>query len=141
MRRGAALTGALLATLATPASWPLALAAFLLRGGFLVVTLPIIVLPTTVQLANILAPDLSSIALGTITLELALLAGSIGATVVAWLVLGGWLAAALEAEGARLIAADEEVAALGRVESEARRRQRRRPPVPRALPPGSWRLA
>ena len=48
MSRGAALTGALLVTLATPATWPLALAAFLIRGGILLVTLPIVVLPTPV---------------------------------------------------------------------------------------------
>ncbi len=113
MRRGAALTGALLATLATPATWPLALAAFLVRGGFLVVTLPIVVLPTTVQLANVLAPSLSSVALGTVSVELAVVTGAFAAGVVAWLVLGGWLAAALEAEGARIIAGDEEIAALG----------------------------
>ena len=46
MSRGAALSGALLVTLASPATWPLALAVFLLRGGLLVVVLPILILPT-----------------------------------------------------------------------------------------------
>ena len=59
MTRGAALTRALLATLATPVTWPLALAAFLLRGGILVFTLPILVLPTPVGLGNVLAPTIT----------------------------------------------------------------------------------
>ena len=113
MRRGAALTGALLATLATPATWPLALAAFLLRGGFLVVLFPIVALPTTVELGNALAPNLSSVALGSISVELAIVTGSVGVAFVAWLVVGGWLAAAMEAEGARIVARDEDVSALG----------------------------
>ena len=119
MRRGAALTGALLVTLSTPATWPLALAAFLLRGGFVVVAFPIVTLPTSVQLGNALAPDLSSVALGTIPPGLAIVTSAIGVAVVAWLVLGGWLAAAMEAEGARIVALDEDVAALGPDQAEA----------------------
>ena len=104
MNRGAALTGALLVTIATPATWPLALAAFLLRGGFLLVTIPIVVLPTPVGLGNVLAPWITPLALGSITP--AFVAVSAGAVVVVlgWLVIGGWAAAALEAEGARIVA-------------------------------------
>ena len=61
MRLGAALTGALLTTLATPLTWPLALATFLLRGGFLLVLLPIVVLPSPVGLGNLLAPILMTV--------------------------------------------------------------------------------
>jgi hypothetical protein len=104
VNRRAALTGALLVTLTTPATWPLALAAFLLRGGFLLVTIPIVVLPTPVGLGNVLAPWITPLALGSITP--AFLAVSVGAVVVVfgWLVIGGWAAAALEAEGARIVA-------------------------------------
>ena len=104
VNRGAALTGALLVTIATPATWPLALAAFLLRGGFLLVTIPIVVLPTPVGLGNVLAPWITPLALGSITP--AFVAVSAGAVVVVlgWLVFGGWAAAALEAEGARIVA-------------------------------------
>jgi hypothetical protein len=118
--RGAALTGALLVTLATPASWPLALAAFLLRGGFLLVLSPIVALPTTVELANVIAPNLSSVALGSISVELALVTGAIGLLVVAWLIIGGWLAAAMEGEGARIVAQGTNVAAVGPEGSGAR---------------------
>ena len=48
---------ALLVTLATPATWPLALATFLVRGGVILVLLPIVVLPTTVGLGNTLRAD------------------------------------------------------------------------------------
>src|SRR6185312_15190099 len=67
VNRRAALGGALLVTLTTPATWPLALAAFLLRGGFLLVTIPIVVLPTPVGLGNVLAPWITPLALGSIT--------------------------------------------------------------------------
>jgi hypothetical protein len=106
-----ALTGALLITLATPATWPLALAAFLLRGGILLVTLPIVVLPTPVGLGNVMAPTLTAIALGAIP-GVAVVAAAIAVVVVlGWLVVGGWLAAALEAEGARIVSRDEDMAA------------------------------
>jgi hypothetical protein len=93
-----------------PSTWPLALGAFLLRGGILLVALPIVVLPTPVGLGNVIAPALSSIAFGSIPLGLVLVVVSIVAAAVAWLVAGGWLAAALEAEGTRLVAADEDLA-------------------------------
>lgn len=112
MNRGAALIGALLATLTTPATWSLALAAFLIRGGILLVLLPIVVLPTPVGLGNVFAPTLTSIAFGSVSTELLVVAVAVVAGTVAWLVLGGWLAAVLEAEGARIVALDQGVRAL-----------------------------
>ena len=112
MTRGVALSAALLATLATPATWALALGAFLLRGGILLFALPIVVLPTPVGLGNVLGPTLTSIALGSATIDVAIAAVAITLGVLAWLVLGGWLAAGLEAAGARIVARDEDVAAL-----------------------------
>ena len=110
MNRGAALGGALLVTLASPATWPLALAAFLLRGGLLVVALPILVLPTPVGLGNLLAPTLTAFVFGRVTVELVALVAAIVAAALAWLVAGGILAAVLEAEAARIVATDEDVA-------------------------------
>lgn len=112
MNRGVALTGALLVTLATPVTWPIALAAFLLRGGILLFALPIVVLPTPVGLGNVLAPTLTSIAFGSASIEVAVVAAGISVGVLAWLLLGGWLAAGLEAAAARIVARDEEVTAL-----------------------------
>lgn len=108
MTRGAALTGALLITLATPATWPLALATFLVRGGVLLVVVPIIVLPSPVGLANLLAPTLMAAVFQGISIEVALAAGAIALALVAWIVVGGLVAASLESEAARIVAGDDE---------------------------------
>ena len=112
MNRGAALIGALLVTLATPATWVTALAVFLIRGGFLVVLLPVVVLPSVVGVGNVLAPALTAVAFGSITTEFLAVTVAIVIVVLAWLLLGGWFAAALEAEGVRIVMADDEVAQL-----------------------------
>lgn len=112
MTRGVALSGALLVTLATPATWPLALAVFLIRGGILLVALPIVELPTPVGLGNVVAPTLTSIAFGSVSVEVLIVSGAAVVGVSVWLIAGGWLAAALEAEGTRIVALDEEVVAL-----------------------------
>ena len=114
--RGGGSMAALLVTLATPATWPLALATFLVRGGVVLVLLPIVVLPTTVGLGNTFGPTLTSVAFGSVPLQVIVVAGAVGLVALAWVVVGGWLAAALEAEGARIVARDEEVVALGALE-------------------------
>ncbi len=113
MTIGATLTASLLITLARPATWPLGLVGFLLRGGLALVVAPIVVLPTPVGLANVLAPLLEDVAFGRRTGELAgLLAVAVG-IVLAWLVVGGLSAAASEMEAARQVAADDELAIDG----------------------------
>jgi hypothetical protein len=109
MSRGAALSGALLVTLASPATWPLALAAFLLRGGLVIVALPILVLPTPVGLGNLLGPTLTAFVFGGVSLELVVMVATIVLAALAWVVAGGILAAILEAEATRIVAAHEEV--------------------------------
>ena len=113
MSRGAALTGALLVTLALPATWPMALAAFLIRGGLLIVALPILVLPTPVGLGNILAPTLTTVVFGGVSAEFILVLSTIVLAALVWVVAGGLFAAALEAEAARMVAAAHDVAAAG----------------------------
>jgi hypothetical protein len=107
MRPGAALTGALLATLASPATWPLALATFLLRGGFLLVVLPIVVLPSPVGLGNLLAPTLMAVVFGGLSVEVAAIVTLGALSIVTWIVVGGLVAATLEAESIRLVADEE----------------------------------
>ncbi len=109
MSRRAALTGALLITLASPATWPMALAAFLIRGGLLLIVLPIVVLPSPVGLGNLLAPALIDLVLRGVSVEVALIIGTIGLALVAWIVVGGLVAAWLEAEVVRVVARDEDV--------------------------------
>lgn len=104
MSRRAALSGALLITLATPATWPLALAAFLLRGGLLLVVLPIVVLPSPVGLGNLLAPTLMTLVLGGSSVGIVLLVGTLALALAVWVVVGGLIAASLEAESARMVA-------------------------------------
>jgi hypothetical protein len=110
MTRGRALLAALLVTLATPATWPIALATFLLRGGIVVVLLPIVALPTTVGIGNSIGPSLMTVAFGAIPIDVIIVTATIGIGALVWLVIGGWIAAALEAEGARIVASDEDVA-------------------------------
>lgn len=113
MNRGAALEGALLVTMASPATWALALASFLLRGGLVLVALPILVLPTPVGLGNVLAPTLTAFVFGGATPALVAVAATIVLAVVLVVVAGGLLAAILEAEAARIVAAHEEIAPEG----------------------------
>jgi len=108
--RGAALGDALLVILASPATWPLALAAFLLRGGLLVVALPILVLPTPVGLGNLLGPTLIAFVFGGVSLELAVMVVLTVVAALTWIVAGGVLAAIFEAEAVRIVAAHEEIA-------------------------------
>ncbi len=82
MTRGAALSSALLATLAEPATWALALAAFLIRGGIILVALPVVVLPTPVGIGNVVAPVLNTIAFGQVSMATVLGAVALGAGVV-----------------------------------------------------------
>jgi hypothetical protein len=113
--RGIALRGAFLAAIAEPATWALALAAFLVRGGVVLVALPVLVLPTPVGIGNVLAPSLMSVAFGQISVGLIAGTVAIAAGVVGWICIGGWLAALLEAEAARMIARDEDVVAMTRI--------------------------
>ena len=107
--RGGTLVRALLVTLAVPASWPLALAAFLLRGGFVAVLLPIVVLPSPVGLGNVLAPVFTAVAFRGLSGELVAGLGLVLVVLAAWVVVGGLLAALLETEAIRLaVRADDE---------------------------------
>lgn len=109
MNPGATLVTSFLVTLVSPATWPLALASFLLRGGIVMLVAPIVVIPSAVGFANVIAPLLTSFVFGgpSVALVLAVLAAAgVG---LAWVIIGGLVAAAAEAEGMRIVAADEEV--------------------------------
>jgi hypothetical protein len=103
---GATLVGSLLAVLDRPSTWPLALAGFLIRGGWLVVVAPIVVLPTAVGLANVIAPLLEDIAFGRRAAELVVLIVVALLVAVGWLIGGGLFAAFAEVEVVRRIAPD-----------------------------------
>jgi len=61
--RLAAARAASRATIALPASWPVALAGFLARGGIVLFALPVLVLPTPTGLATLFGPTVVSVAL------------------------------------------------------------------------------
>jgi hypothetical protein len=103
---------ALVATLANPRWWAMALAAFLVRGGILLVVIPIISLPTTASVMTAVAPPLEALVLGRGSV-----AGVVGGGIVVALVFGlvaaagltgSWLDLALVRE-----AADDEDVELG----------------------------
>jgi len=116
----AALADALLITLTQPATWPMALATFLLRGGLLLVVLPIVVLPSPVGLGNVLGPALTTVVLSGVPAGLAIVVTLIAIAILAWVVIGGLVAAILEAESARLVARHDEAGALLGVEGDRR---------------------
>jgi len=93
--RSAALLASLIVTLGRPAWWLLALASFLLRGGVVLFILPIIAIPSPLAISNVAAPLIVPIALGRsgATIVVAAIAAI---TLFTWLVIGGWLAAAIE---------------------------------------------
>jgi hypothetical protein len=81
---------------ARPASWPLALAAFLLRGGIVLFVLPFVVLPTPTGLGTFLAPILWRLSIGQPDPTAVILIVSLGLALLGWIVIGGLVAAACE---------------------------------------------
>jgi GNAT superfamily N-acetyltransferase len=78
------MRSSLAATLGRPEWWAMALAAFLVRGGIVVVVLPLVSLPTVAQLSTLLAPAVETVVLGGQTLAGALVGGlALAATLIA----------------------------------------------------------
>jgi hypothetical protein len=89
----------LLLTLGHPEWWAMALAAFLVRGGILVVALPVLALPSLAALSAVVAPLLSGVALGDTSIPpIELFAGAaalVSAVVFVTGLVGAWLDIAL----------------------------------------------
>ena len=60
MTLGRRLVAALEAAVSDPGAWPLGMLGFLVRGGFVVLALPILTLPSPVGLATLLGPAVIS---------------------------------------------------------------------------------
>jgi hypothetical protein len=86
-----------------PALWPLALVAFLARGGILVLAFPIVVLPTLIGISNLVGP--ASVTAGGPALRLVLLVAAGVAGVAVGVVVGTVVAAAAETAFLRAIVA------------------------------------
>jgi hypothetical protein len=98
------MQAALVVALAHPEWWAMALAAFLVRGGILVVILPLVSLPTPASLVTTFAPPLEALILGSPSVEGVVL-GALGlAALLAALALlgmaGSWFELALVREAA-----------------------------------------
>jgi hypothetical protein len=106
---GAAMLAAGFVVLARPALWPVALAAFLLRGGIVALTVPLLILPSPTGVANVAMPLLSPAALGRITPTLILVVVAVCALLALAILIGGLLGAWLDAELIREAAEDEEL--------------------------------
>lgn len=103
------MAAALLAVLARPRWWLLSLAAFLVRGGFVALFLPIAIPPTAAGLANLVAPTLVGFVFGGPSVPFLVLVATAVALCGAWLVGGGLLGAWLDVALAREVAADDEL--------------------------------
>ncbi|HET9344337.1 MAG TPA: hypothetical protein VFO05_01445 [Candidatus Limnocylindrales bacterium] len=113
MTRSATFFAAVLVSIGRPAWWLMALATFLLRGGIVVVVLPIMTLPSALALSNMFGPIVLPLALGRI--EPAIVLGPLAVVIglLAWLILGGRIAAAIDialVREASVSAVDEGVA-------------------------------
>ena len=109
------IASALVATLASPASWATGLAGFLAGGGLVLVTWPILVLPTMTGIQSALGGPVSSLAFGSPSPTLvALIVGFVVAGVVV-LLAGTWIGAWAERSSidAGLEAARDEGLATG----------------------------
>jgi hypothetical protein len=93
------MQSALVATLSRPDWWAMGLAAFLIRGGLVVILLPVVSLPSTAALVTNFAPIVERIVLGRPSLEGALVGALVIASVGVGLALAGaagaWLDLAL----------------------------------------------
>lgn len=96
MSRGGAILASLLATLGRPGWWLLALAGLLVRGGFFVFLIPIIVLPSPLAISNVVAPFIVPMAFGRIGPETIAVGVVAVVCLVAWLLIGGSIAAATD---------------------------------------------
>jgi hypothetical protein len=74
----------------------LAAAGFLVRGGFLVLLLPIVPIPTTAGLANLVGPTLVGFVFGGVSPTFLILVLTAAGGLVAWLVLGAYVGGAID---------------------------------------------
>src|SRR5262245_49864814 len=93
------MQAAFAATLARPRWWVMALAAFLIRGGIVLILLPVVSLPSTAQITTAVAPSVATMLLGSPSLDGVFLVTLAVTLVVAALVVaalgGSWLDLAL----------------------------------------------
>lgn len=103
----AAMTASAGATFRRPGRWPLSLAAFLVRGGIVVIVIPIVIVPTPSGIANAVGPTLTGFVFGGPSPSFIVLVAGIVAATVGWLIVGGLVGAWLEVAAIRAVGAEE----------------------------------
>lgn len=110
MSWGGALLAAALATLAHPRWWVIALAGFLVRGGVLILLVPIVVPPTVASVMSQLAPTLiGQVLIGGPNTPVLLLTGILTAAVALFAWIAGTLGAGFDAALVGEAVEDEEL--------------------------------
>ncbi len=115
----ASMRTALVVTLARPAWWVMALAAFLIRGGLLVVLLALVSLPSVPSLATALAPPIEALVLSRLSLEGVLVGTVLVSTLIGLLAAAGLAGAWLDIALLRAADDDELDLRLARVRPSA----------------------
>ncbi len=105
----ASMQVAVLATLGRPEWWAMALAGFLIRGGFLVVLLPVVALPSAAAAATSLAPIVESLVIGGQSVAGVVIGMLVVVVVLAGLAVAGLAGAWLDLALVREAAEDEDV--------------------------------
>jgi hypothetical protein len=100
---------ALLATLARPEWWAMALAAFLVRGGIVLIVLPILTVPTAAAVVSTLSPLAEAVVLGRPSLEGAVVGSAALLAVLTGLAAAGLAGAWLDLALVREATEDEDV--------------------------------
>src|SRR3954469_15375535 len=106
----ASMVAALAASVGRPRWWGMSLAAFLVRGGILVVLLPLVSLPSPSTVATTVAPTVEALAMSRQSLEAALVGTALIAMLVGVLGVlglpGAWLDSTLAREAERAVELD-----------------------------------
>lgn len=103
------MLSALLATLARPEWWAMALAAFLVRGGFVLIVLPIVSVPTAAGLVTALSPVVEGVFFGGPSVEGVLIGVAVLLVALAGLAAAGLAGSWLDLALVREAAADEDL--------------------------------
>lgn len=112
MSLAAALAESLVATLSRPGWWFVALAGFMVRGGILLLLLPVVRLPTVAGLANDIGPLLIGFVFAGPTQAFVTVVGLAVVALIAWFVVGGYVGAWLELQLARATSQDDALEGL-----------------------------
>jgi hypothetical protein len=103
------MRAALASTLGHPTWWAIALAGFLVRGGLIVIVLPILSIPTAAGITTTLAPSVEALVLGGPSIEGTIVVSLLVTLVLCVLAIAGWLGSWLDLGLVREAGADPDL--------------------------------